>query len=321
MSGMRPTGRLHLGHYLGAIENWRNLQNEHECFYSVVDWHALTTGYRETGNIKDDIREIVIDWISGGVDPERSTLYVQSSVPQIAELHLLLSMTVPVAWLERVPTYKEQIQELGGDIATYGFLGYPLLQVADIAVVKGEVVPVGADQLPHLEFAREIIRRFHFIYRREIFPEPEARLTSAPLVPGWDGRKMSKSYGNSILLSDDPEAITKKIMKYITDPQKIYKGDPGRPEICNIFHYHEMLNREEAPRIEQDCKSGALGCVACKKNLAGKLIRSLEPFREKRKALEVNPCRVTEILETGGAKVRDIASRTMEEVREVMKIK
>lgn len=363
MSGMRPTGKLHLGHLLGALESWKTLQAKYECFFSIVDWHALTTSYRETEHISENIREIAIDYISGGVDPENCSLYIQSHVPEIAELHLLFSMAIPVAWLERVPTYKEQLFQLRIElekketikglasavsrekmigshgekkhlledireelaksletdyIATYGFLGYPLLQTADIAIVKGELVPVGKDQLPHLEFAREFIRRFHHIYKKEIFPEPQAKLTEMPLVPGIDGRKMSKSYNNSILISDPLEVIAQKAQKTITDPQKIRRNDPGHPEVCNIFFYHNIANKSEVPVISADCKSGMLGCVDCKKNLAKKMSDFLLPIRERRMQLEKRPKELDEILAAGSLKVRHIAKTTLDEVREVM---
>lgn len=343
MSGMRPTGRLHLGHLIGALANWKLLQTEYDCFFEIADWHALTTSYRDTEHISENIREIAIDYLSGGVNPENCSLYIQSHLPEIAELHLLFSMTIPVAWLERVPTYKEQLDQLLLErtknvrderdvreeaakrrefefIATYGFLGYPLLQTADIAIVKGELVPVGKDQLPHLEFAREFIRRFHHIYKREIFPEPQAKLTEVPLLPGIDGRKMSKSYNNSILISDSPETILQKAQKTITDPQKIRRNDPGHPEVCNIFFYHNVVNKSEVPGISADCKSGTLGCVDCKKNLAKKLSDFLAPIREKRANLEAKPGELDEILAYGAAKVRPIAQDTLALVREAMHI-
>jgi tryptophanyl-tRNA synthetase len=346
MSGMRPTGKLHIGHYLGALGNWKKLQDEYECFYSIVDWHALTTGYRQTEEIPENIREMALDWLSCGIDPAKSTIYIQSHIPQIAELHLLLSMIVPTAWLERVPTYKEQLQELLKQrlnerldsaaniledrevreeaakrkemeyLATYGFLGYPLLQTADILSVKGEIVPVGQDQLPHLEFAREVVRRFHFIFQKNIFPEPESLLSEAPFVPGTDGRKMSKSYNNGIFISDPPEEIQKKVKQTVTDPQKIRRGDPGRPEICNIFFYHRFFSSESLVKeTETNCKNGSLGCVDCKKNLAQVLSDKLAPIREKREDLLKNPGTISEILETGAAEARKTARQTLEEIK------
>lgn len=552
MSGMRPTGKLHIGHLLGALENWRKLQDSYDCYYSVADWHALTTGYRATESIPESIREMALDWLACGLDPAKSTLFVQSHIPEIAELHLLLSMIIPTAWLERVPTYKDQLQELlkqrmGGRessskqflqeldnalqealiayntskdasfqdaqqqlnqpetrafqellqeaqeldkgmqtawnaavphfprvaapilqpenfhrlqeklsyfsqhrdtqqaqailslikhsmwwisdaysklvkryhaacnafnvglslrdeqnetlgeelkkqlenrtklfsailtglsdtaelqidkiynriseedlralrntlmhlknshktldasleereareeaakrgemeyLATYGFLGYPLLQTADIIVVKGEVVPVGQDQLPHLELAREVVRRFHFIFKKEIFPEPEGLLSEAPFVPGIDGRKMSKSYDNGILISDPPEVIEQKAKKTITDPQKIRKGDPGHPEVCNIFFYHRFFSPEPLLKeTEANCKTGALGCVDCKKNLSKVLIEKLAPVRETRAKLSENPKALGEILNEGAKKTRAVAAQTLGEMNEVM---
>ncbi len=370
MSGMRPTGKLHIGHYLGALGNWKKLQDEYDCFYSIVDWHALTTGYRQTEEIPDNIREMLLDWLSCGINPDKSTIYVQSHIPQIAELHLLLSMIVPTAWLERVPTYKDQLQELlkqrmaqkvhipdkeGSDstlidqadflnksgeyiqqhslreeaakrsemeyLATYGFLGYPLLQTADILAVKGEVVPVGQDQLPHLELAREIVRRFHFIFKKNLFPEPESLLSEAPFVPGIDGRKMSKSYSNGIFISDPPEEIQKKVKQTITDPQKIHKGDPGRPEICNIFFYHRFFSPEPlVSETEKNCKNGSLGCVECKKNLSNSLISKLAPIREARETLSKDPNRITKILKDGAEKARITAEKTLTEAKTSMRL-
>lgn len=319
MSGMRPTGKLHLGHLLGALNNWRKLQQEYECYFMVADWHALTTGYRKTEEIPESIRDMVLDWLAVGIDPEHSTIYLQSHVPEIAELHLLLSMVVPVAWMERVPSYKDQIQELGQDIATYGFLGYPLLQTCDILAMKGELVPVGQDQLPHLEFGRELVRRFHFIVGKEIFPEPQAYLSEAPFVPGVDGRKMSKSYGNGIFISDPPEEIREKVKQTITDPQKIHKNDPGRPEVCNIFFYHKFFSPEAVTRqVDKDCRSGALGCVADKNHLADILIEHLKPIRERRAEFLKDEKKWREILHEGAKKARKTAQQTLTQVREAM---
>ncbi|MCD4783517.1 MAG: tryptophan--tRNA ligase [Candidatus Eremiobacteraeota bacterium] len=320
LSGMRPTGKLHLGHLFGAIQNWAKLQEEYESFFMVADWHALSTRYMHPETIKQDIFEVIADYISGGIDPEKCTFYLQSHVPEIAQLHLLVSMITPVSWVERSPTYKDQVSALGQDVATYGFMGYPILMTCDIICVKGNFVPVGQDQLPHLELAREIVRRFNRLYG-DVFPEPQPKLTKYALVPGIDGRKMSKSYNNSIYLSDDPNVIWKKIKKTTTDPQKIYKGDPGHPDICPIFYYQKLFNTEEKCNcIDQNCKSGALGCAADKKELYEKMMVFLKPIQEKRKELEDNPQIVYDLLERGGEKARAIVKETLKEVKHVMKL-
>jgi len=320
LSGMRPTGKLHLGHLFGAIKNWMKLQEEYESFFMVADWHALSTGYMHPGNIKRNVFEVVADYISGGIDPDKCTFYLQSHVPEIAELHLLFSMITPVSWTERCPTYKDQVEALGQDIATYGFLGYPILMTCDIICVKGDLVPVGQDQLPHLELSREIVRRFNRLYG-DVFPEPQPKLTQFALVPGTDGRKMSKSYNNSIYLSDDPDVIWKKVRKAVTDPQKIYKGDPGHPEICPIFYYQKLFSSEERCRwIDQNCRTGALGCAADKKELYEKMMEYLKPIQEKRKNLEDNPKIIYDLLERGGQKVRAIVKETLKEVKQAMSL-
>jgi tryptophanyl-tRNA synthetase len=318
MSGMRPTGKLHIGHYLGVLKNWEQLQNEYECFYSVADFHALTTGYDKTKEIPENIREMILDWLSCGINPDKSAVYIQSQIPQIAELHLLLSMITPTTWLERIPSYREAEKKDTG----YGFLGYPLLQTADILVVKGEVVPVGQDQLPHLELAREIVRRFHFIFKKEIFPEPESLLSEAPFVPGIDGKKMSKSYNNGIYISDPPEEIQKKVTQTVTDPQKIHKGDPGRPEVCNIFFYHRFFSSQSlVSDIEKNCKNGSLGCVECKKNLSDSLISKLAPVRETRKELSKDSNIISKILKDGAEKTQEISQKTLEETKKLLDLK
>jgi len=320
LSGMRPTGRMHLGNYLGALLNWVRMQEEYECFYEVADWHALTTAYDRTEQLREDIQEMVIDWLSVGLDPLRSTIFVQSNVPEHAVLHLLLSMVTPTSWLERNPTLKEMVRDLGlKESVGYGLLGYPVLQAADILIYKADTVPVGEDQLPHLELTREIVRRFNNFYG-PVFPEPQALLTEVPLILGSDGKKMSKSLNNYIALSDPPEVVTQKVRMFITDPQKIYKGDPGRPEICPVFHLHRHFSKEEVDQIAADCRSGALGCVDCKANLAQHINTTLEPIREARRKLEGNPGRVWEILEYGREKARKVASATLDEVRRAMKM-
>ena len=320
LSGMRPTGALHLGNYFGALENWVKLQEEYDCYFTVVDWHALTTGYEDTSDIKRNINDIVIDWISAGLDPEKCTIFLQSDVKEHAELHLLFSMITPLSWLLRCPTYKDQINQMKDkNITTYGFLGYPCLQAADILVYKANVVPVGEDQLPHLELTREICRRFNFIYG-ETFPEPQPKLTKAKVLPGLDGRKMSKSYGNTIALSDSPDDVVKKVMTMTTDPARIRKDDPGHPEVCAVFAFHKVFNEAEVPEIEEQCRGGKIGCVACKRNLANKMAEYMSPIYTRRQDLLKNPGIVKEILVHGAENARKVAQKTMEDVRKAMKI-
>jgi len=315
---MRPSGRLHLGHLVGALANWAALQDDYECFYMVADWHALTTDYENPSEIKNNIKEMVIDWISSGLDPKKSTMFVQSHVLEHAELHLLLSMFIPLSWLERCPTYKQQQQELKDrNLSTYGFLGYPVLQAADILVYKAEAVPVGEDQLPHLELCREIARRFNFLYK-EVFPEPQALLTKVPKLLGTDGRKMSKSYNNSIFLSDPPELIREKVGSMVTDPSRIRTNDPGHPDICTVHGLHTIFSSPKIDSITADCKSGKIGCVACKAILSKALIEKLKPIQEKRKRLEANPEEIDEILENGRLNAQKITQETLKEVRQAI---
>lgn len=320
LSGMRPTGALHLGNYFGALENWVKLQDEYNCFFFIADWHALTTGYEDTSNIKANIDDIVIDWLSSGLDPERCVMFLQSAVKEHAELHLLFSMFTPLSWLERCPTYKDQLTQLKDkNIATYGFLGYPCLQAADILLYKADAVPVGEDQVPHVEMTREIARRFNFLFG-DVFPEPASKLTKAKVLPGTDGRKMSKSYGNTIALSDEPETVRKKVMSMITDPARVRKDDPGHPEVCAVFAFHKVFNESEVPDIECSCKAGTIGCVQCKKNLAQKMSGKLTPIYEKRQEILRKPGFVREVIENGNDNARKIAQKTMEEARKAMKI-
>jgi tryptophanyl-tRNA synthetase len=320
LSGMRPSGKLHVGHLLGALTNWVALQDEYECFYMVADWHALTTEYENPSEIKSNIREMVIDWISSGLDPEKCTMFVQSHVMEHAELHLLLSMFVPLSWLERCPTYKQQQQELKDrNLSTYGFLGYPVLQAADILVYKADAVPVGEDQLPHLELCREIARRFNFLYRN-VFPEPQALLTKVPKLLGTDGRKMSKSYNNCIYLSDLPRVIREKIGSMITDPSRIRANDPGHPDVCTVYGLHSMFNIEKLDSITSDCQRGSMGCVACKGILSEVLIDKLEPIQAKRRDLEANPEEIARILGEGCLRAQKITKGTLKEAREAIGI-
>lgn len=316
---MRPSGKLHLGNYVGALENWVKLQGEYENFHLVADWHLLTTEL-DTSTIETDTIDMVIDWLCAGIDPERSPIFVQSKIKDHAELFLIFSMLVTVPRLERNPTVKEQAKDLGlENNMAYGHLGYPVLQAADILIYKAHLVPVGEDQLPHIELTREIARRFNSIYG-DVFIIPSGRVTEFSRLPGLDGKKMSKSLGNTILLSDSPAEIHQKVKRAITDPLKIRLGDPGRPEICNVFTYHRKFNPDEIAEIEQDCRSGALGCVACKKNLSEKLAIYLAPFREKRNYYEQHIDEVTDIIAQGNAKAQKVASETMAEVHKVMKL-
>lgn len=313
---MRPTGALHLGHLVGALENWIAFQDRHECFYSIVDWHALTTDYASPGAIRGFVREVALDWLAAGIDPERSTVFVQSAVKEHAELHLLLSMVVPLPWLERVPTYKEQQEQLREkDLNTYGFLGYPLLQAADILVYRAAHVPVGEDQVPHLELCREIARRFNSFYG-PLFPEPQPLLTPTPRLPGTDGRKMSKSYGNAVYLSDPPSEIRKKIDGMMTDPTRTHRHIPGDPDVCPVFAFHRVFSsRETVDWAAQGCRTAKIGCRDCKGALGGTVWARLAPIAERRAELAGEPQRVDEILSRGAERARAAAAETMAEVR------
>jgi tryptophanyl-tRNA synthetase len=320
LSGMRPTGRLHLGNYLGALQNWVAMQDECESYHMVADWHALTTDLTHTDQIAPNTFEMVIDWLAAGIDPEASPVFIQSRIKEHAELHLLFSMLVTVSRLERNPTVKEQVRDLAlEDTVSYGHLGYPVLQAADILLYKANLVPVGEDQVPHVELTREIARRFNGLYG-EVFPVPEPKLTHFPRLPGLDGRRMSKSLGNTILLADSPQEIEAKVRTAYTDPKKIRKNDPGNPDGCVVFAYHRAFNPAGAAQVDRDCRSGTLGCVADKRDLAGILARSLEPIREKRRELEAKPERVHEALRYGEEKARALAQETMRQVREAMKV-
>jgi tryptophanyl-tRNA synthetase len=394
LSGMRPTGPLHLGHYFGALSNWVRMQNEYDCFYFVADWHALTTHYAEdTRLVPQNTLEIALDWLSAGIDPEKSTLFVQSMVPEHAELHLLLSMITPLEWLERVPTYKEQIAQLRDkDLGTYGFLGYPLLQTADIVMYDADLVPVGEDQVPHIELSREVVRRFNFLFGLEVneakladagnmdaatavithgkllatgqgtfelppsnpheviwglrrlaasegienflagnralkpfvrnrppLSEPAPMLTETPRFPGTDGRRMAKSYGNAIWLRDEPEVIRKKVLAMMTDPQRVRRTDPGRPEVCPVFAYHELFSTPDVIQwSETGCRSAGIGCVECKRAMAESLVRWIAPIQERRKQFESDPHRVRQILVEGSKRAERVARRTMRRVREAI---
>jgi len=318
VSGMRPTGKLHLGHLVGALRNWVELQDAFECFYFVADWHALTSEYADTTEITASALDNAADWIAAGVDPEKSTLFIQSMVPEHAELHLLLSMIAPTPWLERVPTYKEQQEQVTDrDLATYGFLGYPLLQTADVVIYNAHAVPVGDDQVPHLELSREIVRRFNRLYG-QVLVEPQALLSEASLIPGSDGRKMSKSFDNAIGIRDEPDEIRAKVRTFVTDPQKVRMGDPGRPEICPVFALHKTYSPDIVDWTQEHCRIGDLGCVDCKTNLADHLIEYFRPFRERRAELAADPGYVEKTLAEGADKVRPIMQETLAAVRAAM---
>ena len=318
---MRPTGPLHLGNLLGALANWVNMQDDYECYFFIADWHALTSDYENTELIEKNRKEIIIDWLSAGLTPEKSTLFVQSQVKEHAELFLLLTMITPVPWLERNPTYKEQIGELTNkDLSTFGFLGYPVLQAADIIIYKPYGVPVGVDQAPHVEITREIARRFNHFYGN-VFPEPATILTETPKILGIDRRKMSKSYNNAIFLSDSPKEISAKVARMITDPQRERRSDPGNPDVCNVFDFHKLYTDPQlVQEIDAQCRTAGIGCVECKQKMAQGLIAALEPIQEKRAYYESRPDLVDDIMTEGSDRARRTAKRTMEEVRAAIKI-
>ena len=323
LSGMRPTGPLHIGHLVGALNNWVRLQDEYECYFMIADWHALMSEYEDPKFIKKYTIEMMLDWMSCGIDPQKSTLFVQSHIPQHLELAMVFSLFVPLGWLERNPTYKEQLREIKGrTLTTYAFLGYPVLQAADISLYKAHVVPVGADQLPHLELTREILRRFNSLYGKKIFPEPEALLTETPKLLGLDNRKMSKSYDNYIALNENPDEITKKVSRMITDPKRIKLKDKGHPRKCNVFSYYEIFAQDEKLKeVEQWCKNALRGCTECKKILADILIEYLKPIREKRQYLGENEDeRVIGPWAACLEKARSEAETAMKEVRNVLHI-
>jgi tryptophanyl-tRNA synthetase len=323
VSGMRPTGKLHLGHLVGALQNWAALQEQYDCFYFVADWHALTSDYADTSNVVSSACEMVADWVAAGLDPERSTIFVQSLVPEHAELYLLLSMTVPTPWLERVPTFKEQIEQLSDkDLSTLGFLGYPLLQTADVIIYNANYVPVGEDQVPHLELSREVVRRFHNFYG-ELFVEPQPLLTKVPRLPGLDNRKMSKSYANTIDLGDDADTVVKKVRQMYTDPKRIRADIPGTVEGNPVFTYHDAFNPDtaEVEDLKARYRAGRVGDVEVKNKLAAALNAHLEPIRARRGELLSKPAILREILHEGSRKARVLAQETMERVRAAVKLK
>jgi len=358
LSGMRSTGKLHLGNYVGALENWVRMQDEYDCFFFIADWHALTTDYADTSRLKENSVEVLLDWLAAGLDPAKCVMFIQSHVPEHAELHLLLSMITPLGWLERVPTYKEQRENIKEkDLGTYGFLGYPVLQSADILIYKADIVPVGEDQVAHVELTREIARKFNGLYappfvirtqgtqvvssdgrgvllrsgveldpkadyviqRPPVFPEPAAMLTPAPRLPGTDGRKMSKSYGNAVMLTDPEPVVRQKLKTMVTDPRRIKRTDRGDPDVCPVGDLHKIFSSKETmAKVYEGCRSAGIGCIECKGWVADALIKILNPMQERRKKYEDNPRLAWDILEAGSARARDIAGATMEEVRSSM---
>ena len=355
LSGMRPTGKLHLGNYVGALENWVRMQEQYECFFVIVDWHALTTDYADTSHLKENLVDVLLDWLAAGLDPEKCVMFIQSHVPVHAELHLLLSMITPLGWLERVPTYKEQKENIKEkDLGTYGFLGYPVLQSADILIYKADVVPVGEDQVAHVELTREVARRFNGIYAQPIvvrnsdrltpvqrdfltslgqqitqdadyvchwavFPEPGALRPPAPRLPGTDGRKMSKSYDNTIMLTDPEPVVRQKLKTMVTDPARVRRTDPGNPDVCPVGDLHKIFsNPETMAKVNEGCRSAGIGCIECKSWVADALVKILQPMQERRKKYEDNPRLAWDILEAGSARAREVAGATMDEVRKSM---
>lgn len=320
LSGMRPTGKLHLGHLVGALKNWSKLQDEYDCFFMVADWHALMSEYKNPENLKEYSLDNAIDWISCGIDPEKSTLFIQSHIPEHLELYMSLSCITPLGLLERCPTYKEQLRELKTrEVNNYAFLGYPVLQAADILLYKAEVVPVGEDQLPHLELTREISNRFNSTFKTKVFPEPKAMLTQFPRLLGLDSRKMSKSYDNYIGLSDESDVIYKKIRTMITDPKRIKKTDLGHPQVCNVYSYYKVFTDEQmCSTVEKQCKNAEIGCADCKKRLGDVLVKYLKPIQEKRRELVNDKKKVLKILESGRQKASVVAASTMKEVRKAV---
>jgi len=323
LSGMRPTGRMHIGHYHGALKNWIRLQEEHECLFFAADWHALTTHWEEPENIAESVWQMFIDWLAAGINPSRATIFIQSRVPEHAELTLLLGMVTPVGWLQRVPTYKDQQQKLADrDLSNFGFLGYPVMMSADILIYQADYVPVGEDQVPHIELTREIARRFNMFYqvkRSYVFPEPQPLLTPAAKLPGTDGRKMSKSYGNTILLTDPEPVVRQKLKTMVTDPARIRRSDPGNPDICPVGDLHKIFSDQPTiAKVWEGCKTAGIGCIECKSWVGDALVNVLNPMQERRKKYEDNPRLAWDIVENGSSKARKIANATMDEVREAM---
>ncbi len=321
LSGMQPSGKLHLGNYFGALKNWVSLQDEFDCYFFIADWHALSSLYEGPGRIKDFSFEVAIDWLSAGLDPEKCTMFLQSEIPEHAELHLILSMIVPVPWLERNPTYKEKQDEIKNvDMSSYGFLGYPVLQTADIVLYKADYVPVGIDQAPHLELSREIVRRFNKLYKK-VFIEPGAKISEIPKLNGLDGRKMSKTYNNTIFLSDGEKEIGKKVQSMLTDPARARRDDPGDPDVCNLYPFHKIYSpKSMQDEINTDCRTAKIGCGDCKKMLSQTMIEGMKPMMEKRQEFLACPDVVKEILREGTLKAQAVAKSTLEQAKQAMKL-
>jgi len=321
LSGMQPSGLMHLGNLLGALENWKTLQAEHDCYFFVADWHALSTNYADTSRVKEYTQELLIDWLAAGIDTEKATVFIQSQVPEHAILHLLFSMIIPIPWLERNPTYKEKQDEIKEkDLSTYGFLGYPVLQAADILLYKPDLVPVGKDQLPHLELTREVGRRFNSLYT-PVFPEPKEFLTQFPKVLGIDGRKMSKSYHNTINLSDTEPTVRQKLKTMVTDPARVRRTDKGNPELCPVFDFHKIFSDDSTiQQIDIDCRTAAIGCIDCKKQVGDAMVKRFSPMWETRAAVTAKPTQTQEVVEEGRQRASVVANETMREVKEAMKI-
>jgi tryptophanyl-tRNA synthetase len=319
---MQPSGLMHLGNHLGALENWKSLQDQYECYFFVADWHALSTNYADTSRIREFSRELLIDWLAAGIDPERSTVFIQSRIPEHAVLHLLLSMMTPISWLERNPTYKEKQEEIKEkDLSTYGFLGYPVLQAADILLYKSDFVPVGKDQLPHLELTRELARRFNDIYKTQVFAEPKEHLTKFPKVMGTDGRKMSKSYGNTINLSDAEPVVRQKLKTMVTDPARVRRNDPGNPDVCPVYDFHKIYSPPSTQdQINKDCRTAAIGCIDCKKLVADRIVERMTPVWDARGRLSKDPAYLNDIVTEGSNRAGEVAKATLHDVNEAMKL-
>jgi len=320
LSGIQPTGKLHLGNLIGAVENWVKLQDKYDCYFFIADLHALTTAYDDISGLRDDIQNVSLDLLAAGLDPKKCVIFKQSDMPEHSELHLLFSMVTPLSWLERVPTYKSKINELKEkDLGTYGFLGYPLLQAADILIYKAEFVPVGQDQLPHLELTREVARRFNHFYG-DVFSEPKDLLTKFPVLPGLDGRKMSKSYNNTIAISDPPEVVKKKVLTMVTDPARVKKDDKGHPEVCSVHQFYKVFAPDQAETVAKECRAAQRGCVACKNQLAQILVDYLAPIHKRRSELVKQPKKLEQILADGAERARKISSQTLKEAKQAMGI-
>lgn len=323
LSGMQPSGKLHLGNYFGALKNWVDLQDAFECFFFIADWHALSSLYEDPRRVREFSFEVAVDWLSAGLDPEKCAMFLQSKIPEHAELHLILSMMVPVPWLERNPAYKEKQDEVKKvDMSTYGFLGYPVLQTADIVLYRADYVPVGIDQAPHLELSREIVRRFHNLYKKNVFIEPDAKISDIPKLNGLDGRKMSKSYDNAIFLSDNEKEIAKKVKQMLTDPARARRGDPGDPEVCNLYPFHKIYSPQSMrDEVAEGCRTAKIGCGDCKNMLTQTMLEGMRPIMERRGEIVKKPKEVEEIIAEGTKRARAVAASTLDRAKQAMKLK